>query len=153
MVYCRLNNAQLLVEAIRRCRVRQIPSISYTAFAAAKPGSVIEALSGLMDRHAFRGVMNGLIADKTICVTCRVNEFKEGWHVSHSVTGLLRQFHPELPFDDYQYFSPAGIPKRRNEKTVPGSTSLSIRGLYVIADGVPAKVQKLLEKCEYIYPI
>lgn len=148
----RITDNQLLVEVVRRCRVRQIPNITYTAFAAATPVAVIGALGGLMDRHAIRSSLNNLIADGTMCVTCRLLTFREGIPANSTVSGLLRQYHPELPFDSYQHFSPAGIPKPRGQKRVPGSTSLLIRGLYVTADGLPVAVQKLLEKEQYIYP-
>jgi len=150
--YDRLTNNQLLVEAIRRCRVRQIPKISYVAFAAATPGAIIQALDGMMDPHEMRVAVNNLLAEGTICVTCRVATLKEDLFRYFHSEGLLKQYHPELRFNNYQRFSPAGIPIQRRQKETAGTTHISIRGLYMITDGLPAKVQKLLDQEKYIYP-
>jgi len=152
MAYARLTNTQLMVEAVRRCRVRQIPNIDYVAFAAADPAAVILALDGLMDLCEVRAAVNMLIVDEVICATCRVLTWTENTYRANHENGLLRQYHPELPFSTYQHFSPAGIPRLPRSKRVLGSSSLMVKGLYVIEDGLPAKVAKLLEKDGYIYP-
>lgn len=154
MNYERLTDEMLLVEAVRRCRGRKLPRVVYTAYEKVAVTKVTEALERSMTPAAIRDAVNNLLEEGVVCVTCSLLTRKNNLFSFDAVKGLLRRCHPEVPLQRRQHFSAAGVPQDgKKSRVVPGSITLRVEGLYVVDDGLPAFVQKLLDTQHYIYPI
>ena len=143
-----ISNEALVLEAIRRSRIRKIPRATgkYDGSNFSAVLSLLISDPGWMSAVEIRDTLNLLLEHQVIAITCHVVRFTaEGTRLGHTPS-LLQTFHPDMTLNSSVFcLSEHGTPLRSFR--IKGRRKVHNRQMpyrqfmcqkcYIVADGVP----------------